>query len=149
MNKKSSNKENINSYKEMNSKNKYSNQNDEKDSEKKSNYRDKSEKNSLKTSEIKIYTKRNIFIFFIPLFIFISIYLVNNNPSALELKEKIKELELKIETLEKKMHEKKIGIAFVYEYLYVDSVARYITVLSDLLVKTVKYDVYLINEQAT
>ena len=149
MNKKSSNKENINSYKEMNSKNKYSNQNDEKDSEKKSNYRDKSEKNSLKTFEIKIFTKRNIFIFFIPLFIFISIYLVNNNPSALELKEKIKELELKIETLEKKMHEKKIGIAFVYEYLYVDSVARYITVLSDLLVKTGKYDVYLINEQAT
>ena len=129
MNKKSSNKEKRNSHNEMNSKKNYSNQND--------------------ASKIKIYTKRNILIFFIPLFIFISIYLINNNPSLLELKERIKELESKIETIEKKIHKRKISIAFVYDYLYIYSVPRYLTVLSDLLVKTGKYDVYLINEKAT
>ena len=75
--------------------------------------------------------------------------MINNNPSLLELKERIKELESKIETIEKKIHKRKICIAFVYDYLYIYSVPRYLTVLSDLLVKTGKYDVYLINEKAT
>ncbi len=107
------------------------------------------ENNDNKKSKIKFYTKRNILIFFIPLFIFINIYLINNNPTLLELNQKIKELETKIEMIDKNVIKKKIGIAFVNQYLYINGIARYITVLTDLLVKTGKYDVYLINEEST
>ena len=123
----------------------YSNQKCEKDSEKKPNDRDIHDRNS----NTRIYTKRNILILFIPLIIFFNLYLINNNPTFLELTERIKKLEFKIKTLEKKISNKKIGIAFVYRSLHVNRVARYLTVLSDLLVKTGKYDVYLINEMST
>jgi glycosyltransferase involved in cell wall biosynthesis len=75
--------------------------------------------------------------------------LINNNTDLVELNEKIKELDSKIEAMDKKLLKKKIGIAFVNKYFYMYSIARYISVLSDLLVKTGKYDVYLINDQAT
>lgn len=109
----------------------------------------KIEENPNKKKKYKFYTKKNLLIFFIPLFIFINIYLINNNPTISELNKKIKELETKIENIDKKVIKKKIGIAFVNQYLYLNGIARYLTVLSDLLVKTGKYDVYLITEQET
>ena len=103
-------------------------------------------KNMLKKrkSKNKIFTKTNILIFFIPLAIAINIYLINKNPSILELEEKIKALESKIENMEKEVVKKKVSIALVTQHIYLNGIGRFITVLGDLLVKTGKYDVYLI-----
>ena len=107
------------------------------------------EKDDLKTSEKKsqnkIFTKKNIFFFFIPLIIFVNIYLINNNPKILELNKKIEELESKIQKMEKKT-DKKVKIAFVSKHIYLNGIARFIIVLGELLSKTGKYEVHLINE---
>ena len=126
-------KENKDSEEELNKKKNNLNQKDEKDSEKKPN--GSSEKNYRKKSKIKIFTKKTILLFVFPLFIAINIYLVNNNTDLLELNERIKDLESKIEAMDKNLLKKKISIAFVSTYFRMYSIARYISVLSDLLVK--------------
>ena len=97
----------------------------------------------------RIFTKQNILFFFIPIIIFVNIYLINNNPTLLELNEKIKSLESKIESMEKEVVKKKINIALVSQHIYLNGIARFLTVLAELLVKTGKYEVYLINEQSS
>ena len=101
----------------------------------------------LRNSKNKICTKQNILLFFIPIAFAINIYFIYNNPKILELKEQIKVLENKIENMEKQVVKKKITIALVSQHIFLNGIARFITVLADLLVKTGKYDVYLINEQ--
>ena len=84
----------------------------------------------------KYFTKKNIILIFIPVIISLDIYLIKHNPNVLELNQKIEELQKKIENLNKEVIPKKIGIAFINSYLCLNGIARYITVLSDLLVKT-------------
>jgi hypothetical protein len=74
--------------------------------------------------------------------------LINDKSTILELKKKIIELENKIEKMEKEVIKKKIKIALVYPHIYLNGIARFLIVLGELLVKTGKYDVYLINEKA-
>ena len=56
-----------------------------------------------KKAKIKIFTKRNILFLFIPMVIFIDIYLINNNPKTLELKRQIEELKSQIQKSKKKL----------------------------------------------
>ena len=44
---------------------------------------------------------------------------------------------------------KKIGVAFISPNLFGNGIGRLITILTELLIKTGRYDVYLINEQST
>ena len=85
----------------------------------------------------------------IPIIISIYIYIINNNPEFLKISKKIEELESKIENIDENSERKKINIAFVNSYLYLNGIARYITVLSSLLVKTGKYNVFIINEKSS
>ena len=100
-----------------------------------------------KKKKNKIFTKQNILFFFIPIIIFINLYLFNNNPIILELNKKVKELESKIKSMEKEVVTKKIKIGIINQHLLLNGIGRFITVLAELLVKTGKYDVYLITEQ--
>ena len=97
----------------------------------------------------KIFSPQNIFFFFIPIIIFFNIYLFNTNPEILELKKRVKELESKIGEMETKAIKKKIKIGFYSDNMAGNRIGRFETVLSELLVKTGKYDVYLINKIET
>ena len=111
--------------------------------DKKDNNKDK-ENNKAKSN-----FKQNLFFILIPIIISIYIYIINNNPEFLKISKKIEELESKIENIDENSERKKINVAFVNSYLYLNGIARYITVLSSLLVKTGKYNVYIITEQST
>ena len=102
--------------------------------------------NNKKAKKNKIFTKKNIFFFFIPFFVFLNIYLINNNPKILELNKKIEELESKIQKMEKNIPVKKVKIALVNQHIYLNGIARFLIVLGELLSKTGKYEVYLVNE---
>ena len=109
---------------------------------------DNIEKTTKKKTKNKIFTKKNILFYFFPLIIFINYYLINDKSTILELKKKIIELENKIEKMEKEVVKKKIKIALVYPHIYLNGIARFLIVFGELLAKTGKYDVYLINEKA-
>ena len=96
----------------------------------------------------KIFTKQNILFFFIQIIIFINIFLFNHNPTIIELSKKVKELDSKIKTMEKEVVKMKIKIGLYTPHIALNGIGRFITVLADLLVKTGKYDVYLINEES-
>jgi len=102
--------------------------------------------NNKKAKKNKIFTKKNIFFFFIPFFVFLNIYLINNNPKILELNKKVEELESKIQKMEKNIPVKKVKIALVNQHIYLNGIARFLIVLGELLSKTGKYEVYLVNE---
>jgi glycosyltransferase involved in cell wall biosynthesis len=51
--------------------------------------------------------------------------------------------------MDKEVVKRKIGVAFVYDYMYANGIARFLTVLTELLAETGKYNVYLINEGET
>ena len=97
----------------------------------------------------KYFNKRNIIFFFVIFIIFIMVYIADNNREITELNNKIIELESKIEKMDKEVIRKKIGIAFVNQHLYGNGIARLLSILTELLMKTGRYDVYLINEQTT
>ena len=103
-------------------------------------------KKSKKSKNNTIFTVKNIFFFFIPFIIFINIYLININPKMLELNKKIEELESKIQKMEKNVVTKKVKIGLVSQHIYLNGIARFIIVLGELLSKTGKYEVHLINE---
>ena len=72
------------------------------------------------------------------------------------LKEKYEKLGQRIEQLESQVtnlttikQNKKLKIGIVIQSLYGNGIGRYLTVLSELLAKTEKYEVFLINEQVT
>ena len=99
-----------------------------------------------KINSFKIFTKKNILFFFFPIIIFTNIYFIKNNPTILELEKKIKFLEFKFKKMKKELVRKKIGIAFISQHIYLNGIGRLLTVLCELLAKTGKYDVYIINE---
>ena len=101
-----------------------------------------------KKAKIKIFTKRNILFLFIPMVIFIDIYLINNNPKTLELKRQIEELKSQIQKSKKKLW-KKIKIGLVSDHIYLNGIARFLIILGGLLSKTEKYEVYLINQEVS
>ena len=102
-----------------------------------------------KKSKKKYFNKKNIIFFFTIFIIFILIYLANNNREIAKLNKKIVDLEPKIETMDKQVIKKKIGIAFIFPHFYRDGIGRLLSILTELLVKTGRYDVYLINEKTT
>ena len=102
-----------------------------------------------KKSKNKYFTKRNIIFFFVLLILFIMIYLAHNNKETSILNNKIEELESKLEQMEKEVVKKKIGVAFISPLLYGNGIGRLMTILTELLMKTGRYEVYLINEQST
>ena len=121
------------------------NKTEKNDDIKKSSSQEKSKKNK----KCKIYSKKNLLLFFFPLILSINLYFIFYNPIISELEKRILELELKLDNLDKKAVKKKISIAFVFEHLYLSGIARLLVVLTELLAKTEKYDVYLINPQKT
>ena len=91
----------------------------------------------------KCFTKKIILNISIPILILFNIFLINNNPNVLQLTQKIEELEYKIENMKKQIIPKKIGIAFVIQYENVDKISRFISILSNYLIETKKYDIYI------
>ncbi len=104
---------------------------------------------SQKKPKKRYITKKNITFTFVVIIIFIMIYLADNNKTIEELNNKLEQLESKIKQMDKEVIKKKIGIAFVNPHLYGNGIGRLLTILSELLMKTERYDVYLINEQTT
>ena len=102
-----------------------------------------------KKTKKKYITKNNLSFLFIFVLTFALIYIADNNRTIKQLNEKIKELEDKYVNMEKEVVKKKYGIAFVNQNLYGNGIGRLLSILSELLMKTGKYNVYLINEQAT
>ena len=93
---------------------------------------------SPKKPKKRHFTKRNIIFFFVIFIILILIYLADNNHTIEELYKKIDILESKIEKLDKDTIKKKIGIAIVTLHLFGNGIARQLTNLSNLLIKTGK-----------
>ena len=115
---------------------------------------DNTENNSYNTNlknkpKNKYCTKTNIIFVLIAFLIFLMIYLADNNRTIIELNLKIEKLESKLELLNNEVIKKKIGIAFVNPILYGNGIGRLLTTLTELLMKTGKFDVYIINEKAT
>lgn len=81
--------------------------------------------------------------------ILLVLFFIYHSYTIKELKNKINELESKINIMDKEVIKKKIGVAFLYDYMYGNGIARFLTVLTDLLAQTGKYNVYLINEGST
>ena len=96
-----------------------------------------------------------IIIFFCILVFFISINLIkipyinldeNNNDIYLTLNNEEKN-DVSIDNIT--LGDTKITIAFVYSTLYANGIARFITVASNYLIKTGKYNIYLITEKSS
>ena len=104
--------------------------------------------NNLKKKN-RLYTKNNLLFILISITLLNNIYFTKKNPVIPKLRKKIKELELKIENIYNEGIPKKINIAIVNEHLYINGIGRFISVLSDLLVKTGKFNVFLMTEIAT
>ena len=102
-----------------------------------------------KKSKKKYFTKKNIIFFFSLFTIFIMIYIADNNREISILNAKIVELDTKLEKMGKEVIKKKIGVAFISPVLFGNGIGRLITILTELLVKTGRYEVYIITEQTT
>ena len=72
-------------------------------------------------------------------------YNINKNIQKIQNNEKAVEIKKKQNNLVKNKMDEKIGVAFVYHILHSNGVARVISITSDYLVKTGKYNVYLIT----
>jgi cell division protein FtsL len=108
-------------------------------------------KNSKKFSSNKfIHSNKIILIFFIIFLCSIIIfYLIRkyNDYQLLQtiskLEKKIEKLEFKIKDLDESTIKRKLGIGIVQSSLYGNGIGRIISILTELLAKTGKYDVYL------
>ena len=103
---------------------------------------------SIKKVKQKYFSKSCLMFVFTEIIIFFIIYFVFKH-SIIELNKKIKELQIKMEKFDKEVVKKKIGIAFINPSIYGNGIGRLLSVLTDLIVKTGRYDVYLINEEIT
>ena len=72
-------------------------------------------------------------------------YNINKNIEKTQNNEKAVEIKTKQNNLVKNKIDEKIGVAFVYHILHSNGVARVISITSDYLIKTGKYNVYLIT----
>ena len=70
---------------------------------------------------------------------------INNNTNNITFKKE--EEEISIENLT--LGDRKINIAFVYSTLYANGIARFITVASNYLINTGKYNIYIITEKVS
>ena len=102
----------------------------------------------------KLIAKKNIIILSVCLLVIIVLFKLNSKYNT--LKENLEKIDKRIELLESQLnslventYNRKLGIAIVVQSLYGNGIGRYLTVLSELLAKTGKYNVYLIVEQAT
>lgn len=100
------------------------------------------------------YPKRNLIIIIISLIIFLIILKLNSGYNSLN--ETVEKLDKRIELLESQIKDiaqikkkRKIGVAVVISSLYGNGIGRFISLLTELLAKTGKYNVYLIVEQIT
>ena len=100
------------------------------------------------------YPKRNLIIIIISLIIFLIILKLNSGYNSLN--ETVEKLDKRIELLESQIKDiaqikkkRKIGVAVVISSLYGNGIGRFISLLTELLSKTGKYNVYLIVEQIT
>jgi hypothetical protein len=107
-----------------------------------------SNRNYSKNKSKNVFHKNAIFFIFISLVIFVMIFLADNNSSMIELNDHLNGLQSRVQYMDKTLVKKKIGVAFVRQYL-LGSYGRFISVLSRFLIETGKYDVYIINEQKT
>ena len=104
----------------------------------------------------KIFKRKNNFITIISLIIsFILFYFILNSFKN-KISQNISNIEKKLEIIESRVNDldnisvkKKMGIGVIVASLYGNGVGRIISLLTELLAKTGKYDVYLINEQIT
>ena len=104
--------------------------------------------NSNDQPKNKYIKKKNIIVLLV-IIIFIIIYIINNNRTIAELNIKIERLESQLKNLNNEVVKKKIGVAFVTPHIYGNGIGRLLTILTELLMKTGKFEVYLINEQTT
>ena len=106
-------------------------------------------------------TNKHILII-LTIFFFIIIYLLffskNNkmNQIVSKMQKQVLDLNIKMEAMNSEITnlkrttvKKKIGIGIVVATLYGNGIGRVITVLTELLAKTNRYEIYLINEKAT
>ena len=100
------------------------------------------------------YPKRNLIIIIISLIIFLIILKLNSGYNSLN--ETVEKLDKRIELIESQIKDiaqikkkRKIGVAVVISSLYGNGIGRFISLLTELLSKTGKYNVYLIVEQIT
>ena len=121
------------------------------------------EKSNGKNQDIYIYSqniknklerKKYIIIFSISLLIIILLLKINSKYNTLKnsietIDKRVQDLEVQLNDLVENINNRKLGIAIVFVSLYGNGIGRYLTVLSELLAKTEKYDVYLIVEQSS
>ena len=100
-----------------------------------------------KKEKWKIFCKKNLLLFYFPLILSINLYFIFYNPKISKLEKRILELELKLDNLDKEVVKKKINIAFIHAHIYFNGIARLLVVLTELLAKTEKYNVYLITKE--
>ena len=93
---------------------------------------------------IKIMLQIIVFIL-IYLLLYLYDHRITKNISNLE--QKLENMETKINGLSQFTVKKKMGIGIVQSSLYGNGIGRIISILTELLAKTGKYDVYLINER--
>ena len=98
--------------------------------------------------------KRNIIIIIISLIIISTLIKLNSKYNSLienveKLDKRIQLIESEIKIIEENKNKRKIGIAVVISSLYGNGIGRFISVLTELLAKTGKYNVFLIVEQIT
>ena len=98
--------------------------------------------------------KRNSIIIIISLIIFFILIKINSKYNS--LLENVEKLDKRIDLIESQIKDivevkknRKIGVAVVISSLYGNGIGRFLTVLTELLAKTGKYNVYLIVEQIT
>ena len=118
--------------------------------------KEKNIKSNLSSQKIKnnFLTKEKIGIIAITFLIIIILLVLNSRYNSLmknveKLDQRIEILESQLSDLVNNIHNRKIGVAIIVQSLYGNGIGRYLTVLSEYLAKTEKYDVYLIVEQAT
>ena len=107
------------------------------------------ELNPHKKSSKPYFSPKFILFVIFTLSILLVFFFIYHKYTIKELNNKINELESRINIMDKEVVKRKIGVAFVYDYMYANGIARFLTVLTELLAETGKYNVYLINEGET
>ena len=101
-----------------------------------------------------LFSKDNIIIIVFSLLIILGLFYLNKKYTLSvenyeKLEQKIEQLESKIINLTTININRKLRIGIVFQSFYGNGISRYLTVLSELLAKTEKYDVFLICEEIT
>ena len=111
-------------------------------------------KNIQNKIQNKIRNKKYVIIFTISLLMIILLFKLNSKYNTMKeslekIDKRVEELESQLSDLVDNVYNRKLGIAIVCQSLFGNGIGRYLTVLSELLSKTEKYDVYLIVEESS